>query len=64
VKDYPQLSVRLPPDTVRILNALSVMFSTPQWRIVNEAIHSVVAALPEDKRDLVQAFARRRVLPK
>ena len=64
VKDYPQLSVRLPPETVQILNALSLVFATPQWRVVNEAIHNVVAQLPQDKRDLVHAFARRKPLPK
>jgi predicted DNA-binding protein len=38
VKDYPQLSIRLPIDVKAKLQALSVTASRPQWRIITEAI--------------------------
>src|SRR2546425_9712446 len=38
VKDYPQLSIRLPGDVKAKLQALSLIASRPQWRIITEAI--------------------------
>jgi len=38
VKDYPQLSIRLPDDIKAKLQALSLVSSRPQWRIITEAI--------------------------
>src|SRR6185295_16433417 len=37
VKDYPQLSIRLPGEVKAKLQALSLIASRPQWRIITEA---------------------------
>jgi hypothetical protein len=38
VKDYPQTSLRLPPETKAKLFALSHVAATPQWRVVSAAL--------------------------
>ena len=38
VKDYPQLSVRLPPEIKARLEAISTLRAQPQWRVVSAAI--------------------------
>jgi hypothetical protein len=38
VKDYPQTSLRLPPETKAKLHALSRVSGTPQWRVVSAAL--------------------------
>jgi hypothetical protein len=38
VKDYPQLSIRLPADVKAKLHALSLIESRPQWRVITDAI--------------------------
>ena len=38
VKDYPQLSIRLPGEVKAKLQAISLIASRPQWRIITEAI--------------------------
>jgi predicted transcriptional regulator len=38
VKDYPQLNLRVPPETRAKLNALSTVRKQPRWRIVLDAI--------------------------
>ena len=38
VKDYPQLNLRVPPETHAKLNALSTVRKQPRWRIVLAAI--------------------------
>jgi hypothetical protein len=40
VRDYPQLSVRIPPDIRATVQALSTMRGQPQWRIVVDALKS------------------------
>src|SRR5258708_9436493 len=39
VKDYPQLSIRLPGDVKARLQALSLIASKPQWRGITPATH-------------------------
>ena len=46
VKDYPQLSVRLPADIRAKLQALSVITALPQWRLVIESIECYLRDLP------------------
>lgn len=60
VKDYPQLSVRLPPDAVHQLHALAVVFRRPQWRIVTEAIQCMVERLSDADRRMVELVLTRR----
>jgi predicted DNA-binding protein len=38
VKDYPQTSLRLPPEIKAKLYALSRVGGTPQWRVVSAAL--------------------------
>ena len=38
VKDYPQLSIRLPAEVKAKLQALSLIESRPQWRVITDAI--------------------------
>ena len=38
VKDYPQLSIRVPDEMKARLNALSAVTGLSQWRVVVEAI--------------------------
>jgi hypothetical protein len=36
--NYPQLSARLPPETLSALRALSQTLHLPQWRIIADAV--------------------------
>ncbi|MCU1386407.1 MAG: hypothetical protein JWL71_5104 [Acidobacteria bacterium] len=38
VREYPQVSLRLPPEIKAKLHALSVISGTPQWRVVSAAL--------------------------
>lgn len=57
VKDYPQLSVRVPVDVKAKLRALSVVASRPQWRIITEAIDCYLRERPEAERQIVSEIA-------
>ena len=60
VKDYPQFSVRVPPDVIRYISGLSKVLGQPQWRIINQAVQEMVARLSPADRDLVEKFVRRQ----
>ena len=38
VQDYPQISLRLPPEVKTKLQALGILVGTPQWRVVSAAL--------------------------
>ena len=38
VREYPQVSMRLPPEIKAKLQALAVVSATPQWRVVSAAL--------------------------
>ncbi len=59
VKDYPQLSIRLPVEMKARLNALSVVTGLAQWRVVVEALDCFVCDLSPTDRDLVQGLSQR-----
>ena len=59
VKDYPQLSVRLPADMKAKLNALSLVTKLPQWRLVSEAIECYLRECSEHERRLVEELVGR-----
>jgi hypothetical protein len=59
VKDYPQLSIRLPGDVKAKLQALSMIASRPQWRIITEAIDCYLRERPEPERRMVDELAGR-----
>jgi predicted transcriptional regulator len=61
VKDYPQLSIRLPGDVKAKLQALSLVAARPQWRIITDAIDCYLAARSEAERKMVDELAGRRI---
>jgi hypothetical protein len=61
VSDYPQLSVRVPPEMKLKLDALSRIQSKPQWRIMFESLEYLIRSLPEsDRRKLQELIAGHR----
>jgi predicted DNA-binding protein len=50
VKDYPQVSMRLPAEIRDRLRGLSIMRAQPQWRIVCDAIGCYLRDLPAAER--------------
>ncbi len=59
VKDYPQLSIRLPGDVKAKLHALSLVTSRPQWRIITEAIDCFLRDRTDMERRLVEEMTGR-----
>jgi predicted DNA-binding protein len=59
VKDYPQLSVRVPVEFKARLNALSAVTGLAQWRVIVEAINCFFHDLPDTDRELVDGLSER-----
>jgi len=59
VKDYPQLSIRLPGEVKAKLHALSLVTSRPQWRIITDAIDCFLRDRSDAERRLVEDLAGR-----
>jgi predicted DNA-binding protein len=59
VKDYPQLSIRVPAEMKARLNALSAVTGLAQWRVVVEAIDCFLSDLPPTDRALVAGLSER-----
>jgi predicted DNA-binding protein len=59
VKDYPQLSIRVPNEFKARLNALSAVTGLAQWRVIVEAIDCFLHDLPQQDRDLVDGLSER-----
>ena len=59
VKDYPQLSIRLPGDIKAKLQALSLVSSRPQWRIITEAIECYWRQRSDSERRMVDELVGR-----
>ena len=59
VKDYPQLSIRVPSEMKARLNALSAVTGLAQWRLVVEAIECFLNDLPPHDRELVDGLSAR-----
>jgi hypothetical protein len=59
VKDYPQLSVRVPGDVKAALQALSVVMRRPQWRLITDAIDCYLRDRSEAERRMVSALVGR-----
>ena len=59
VKDYPQLSLRLPGDVKAKLQALSLISSRPQWRLISDAIECYLLDRPEAEQSLVRDLMSR-----
>lgn len=63
VKDYPQLSIRVPGDARAKLRALSVVTARPQWRLITDAIAHYVAGRPQHERRMVEELVGRSRRP-
>ena len=59
VKDYPQVSLRVPVEMKARLNALSAVTGLAQWRVIVEAIDCFFHGLPAPDRELVDGLSRR-----
>jgi predicted DNA-binding protein len=59
VKDYPQLSIRLPGDAKAKLQAISLIASRPQWRIITEAIECYLRERSDAERRMVDELVGR-----
>ena len=59
VKDYPQLSIRLPTEVKAKLQALSLIASRPQWRIITDAIDCYVRERSDAERQMVDELVGR-----
>jgi len=59
VKDYPQLSIRLPVEVKAKLQALSLIASKPQWRIITDAIDCYVRGRSDAERRMVDELVGR-----
>jgi len=59
VKDYPQLRIRLPGEVNAKLQALSLIASRPQWRIITEAIDCYLRERTDAERRMVDDLAGR-----
>jgi hypothetical protein len=57
VKDYPQLSIRLPIDVKAKLHALSVISGMPQWRLISQAVECYLRERTETEQRLVSEIA-------
>jgi predicted DNA-binding protein len=59
VKDYPQLSIRVPIEMKARLNALSAVTGLSQWRVIVEAIDCLLHGLTPTDRALVDGLSER-----
>ena len=59
VKDYPQLSIRMPAEMKARLNAISAVTGLAQWRLVVEAIDCFFRDLPDNDQELVAGLSQR-----
>lgn len=59
VKDYPQLSIRLPEEVKAKLHALSLISGRPQWRLITESIECFFRERSEKERRMVDELVGR-----
>jgi predicted DNA-binding protein len=59
VKDYPQLSIRVPLELKARLNAMSMVTGVAQWRVIVQAINCLFQDMPPTDRDLVDGLSER-----
>jgi predicted DNA-binding protein len=59
VKDYPQLSIRLPAEIKAKLHAISLISSRPQWRLIIDAIECYLRTRPEAEQKMVDELLAR-----
>ena len=59
VKDYPQLSIRLPGDVKAKLQALSVITGRSQWRLITDSIECFLKDQSDAEQRMVYELVRR-----
>jgi len=59
VKDYPQLSIRLPAEVKAKLHAISLVSARPQWRLITDAIDCYLRTRPDAEQALVRELLGR-----
>ena len=59
MKDYPQVSVRLPSDVKAKLDALSLVSARPQWRLITEAIECYLRERSDAEQQMVADLVAR-----
>jgi predicted DNA-binding protein len=59
VKDYPQLSIRVPIEFKARLNAMSAVTGLAQWRVIVEAIDCFFEDLSPSDRELIDGLSER-----
>jgi predicted DNA-binding protein len=59
VKDYPQLSIRVPAEFKARLNALSAVTGLSQWRVITEAINCFFEGMSSHDQQLVNGLSER-----
>ena len=59
VKDYPQLSIRLPAEVKAKLHALSALSGRPQWRLITDSIDCFLRQRPEAEQRMVEELVGR-----
>jgi hypothetical protein len=60
VKDYPQVSFRLPMDVRNKLWALATVRKQPQWRVIIESLNCYLRDLPRRERANISRLLPRR----
>jgi predicted DNA-binding protein len=63
VKDYPQISVRVPNEMKARLTALSAVTGLAQWKVLVEAVDCFFDNLPPGDRELVDGVSERLMRP-
>jgi predicted transcriptional regulator len=59
VKDYPQLSIRLPAEVKAKLHAISLISARPQWRLITDAIECYLRTRPDAEQKMVDELLAR-----
>ncbi len=59
VKDYPQLSIRLPAEVKAKLHAISLVSARPQWRLITDAIDCYLRTRPDAEQAMVHELLGR-----
>jgi hypothetical protein len=60
VSKYPQLTVRIPAASKDQLEALSTLKAVPMWRLIDDAVRTLIETLPDAERRLVLQMAAHR----
>jgi predicted DNA-binding protein len=59
VRDYPQLSIRIPHEQKARLIAMSAITGRAQWRVIVDAIECFYADLPETDQATINGLSKR-----